>query len=211
MSKLMDEGRTSATAVLHPAAYRQGPAQAGAVPRHDLGPCGGRGRHRAAVLLSAATPTFWPPTSNDWGLPPCKIEDFLISTTRGQLHHYQPALRLEDAPISLLKGKDSWPVTRSPCCSRGSILNSRWLFLRHQQSDVHFPLKAIYSFPQTIPWVNDPKSGNKMHVAWFVFERGYRGTVDPQADHLPQEHPRLGTNGKRKVFRNTIQQRKKSA
>ena len=49
-------------------------------------------------------------------------------------------------------------------------------FQQHD-SDQHFPLKAIYSFPQAIGWLNMKDPGGKMYFAWFVFERGYRGSV----------------------------------
>ena len=42
-------------------------------------------------------------------------------------------------------------------------------FQQHD-SDQHFPLKAIYSFPQAIGWLNMKDPGGKMYFAWFVFD-----------------------------------------
>ncbi len=83
----------------------------------------------------------------DWGFRPCRIEDFLTSSTRAASIITNPlfdlkwqflaqAKRLADATIALLLPLDS--EYRSP-------------FLRYHESDTEFPWKALYAFTQQYP------------------------------------------------------------
>jgi hypothetical protein len=50
-------------------------------------------------------------------------------------------------------------------------------FIQKHEYDETFPWKAIYAFPQSIRWLNLKDAWGKVHVAWYVFERGYLGDV----------------------------------
>jgi hypothetical protein len=109
----------------------------------------------------------------DWGLRPCRIEDFLTSTTRAASIITNPlfdlkwqflaqAKRLADSKIALLLPLDS--EYRSP-------------FLLHHEHDADFAWKALYAFVQGVPWTNVNGVYGRFLVGWHVFERGYTGNV----------------------------------
>jgi hypothetical protein len=44
------------------------------------------------------------------------------------------------------------------------------------RADAEYPLKAVYTFTQSIPWIGVPRAG-KIKYGWFVFQRGFQGDV----------------------------------
>lgn len=110
---------------------------------------------------------------HDWGYRPCKIENFLTSTTRAGSIITNPffdfkwqflaqAKRLAEAKIAMLLPLQT---------------EYRAQFLRHHESDTDFAWKALYAFPQGVRWLNVKGTWGLMLVGWHVFERGYRGPV----------------------------------
>ena len=109
----------------------------------------------------------------DWGFAPCKIEDFLKSNhetdclvTNPPFHlkaeFLEHAKRLARHKIALLL-----PVE----------FEYTMTFIHKHESDALFPWTALYAFPQSIRWLNLNDAWGKVHMAWFVFERGYSGDV----------------------------------
>ena len=135
-------------------------------------PAAGKG-HIVTVLTQCGYTDVLASDLNDWGLPHCEIGDFLVSTKEADCIITNPPFDLKAEFLVrakvLARRKIAMLLRVDFECSMA--------FLKAHATDRRFPLKAVYSFPQAIPWVNIPKSGGKMHVAWFVFERGYRGNV----------------------------------
>ena len=50
-------------------------------------------------------------------------------------------------------------------------------FIQQHENDSDFCWKAISAFPQSIRWLNMDTAWGTVHMAWFVFERGYAGEV----------------------------------
>jgi hypothetical protein len=110
---------------------------------------------------------------HDWGFRPCGIEDFLTSKNRF------------DCLVTNLPYNLKWKfLAQAKRLIRHKIamllpLEAEYTktFARLHQSDHNFPWKALYSFLERIPWVNLKNPGGKIKFGWFVFERGYRGSV----------------------------------
>ncbi|NLY01171.1 MAG: hypothetical protein GXY83_34195 [Rhodopirellula sp.] len=109
---------------------------------------------------------------HDWGLRPCKIEDFLTSTTQADA--------IITNPLFPLKWKFLAQAKRLARFKIAMLLpldtEYRTHFIHHQ-SDTDFAWKALYAFTQGVPWLNVTKTWGRMLVGWHVFERGYRGPV----------------------------------
>jgi hypothetical protein len=141
-------------------------------------PATGRG-DIVRVLRECRCPEVHAADKHDWNYRPCRIEDFLESTTQEDNFIINPPFLLEDCPN--IKLKFLMQAKKLARCKIAMLFPLRFAdtvgFVQHNKSDTDFPLKAIYTFPQTIHWLNDPRPGGKLHFGWFVFERGHRGPV----------------------------------
>ncbi len=135
-----------------------------------LEPCVGKGDLVQELRGLPNTEVHWSDI-HDWGFDQTEVQDFFqiedehydcIITNpphRKSAEFVRHAKTLADKMILLL------PL--------GVELNVGWIELRN---DKGYPLKAIYSFTQTIKWVG--WKGNlwsTMKFGWHVFERGYDG------------------------------------
>ena len=50
-------------------------------------------------------------------------------------------------------------------------------FIDHHEHDADLRWKAIYAFVQSVKWLNVNVTWGMVHMAWYVFERGYLGDV----------------------------------
>ena len=131
----------------------------------------GRG-HIVRVLYGCGYTTVIVSDLNDWGFQPSIREDFLASDRRVDSLVTNPAFDLKDKFLQhakkLVRHKIAlllpinYELTRS--------------FIRHER-DTEFAWKALYSFPQSIPWLNATERPGRYSSGWFVFERGYCGPV----------------------------------
>ena len=110
---------------------------------------------------------------NDWGFRPCVVENFLASRRTVDCVVTNPpfdlkneflrhAKKLARHKIALLL-PITFELTRT--------------FIREHERDNDFGWKALYVFPQSIPWLNTTERPGRYQFGWFVFQRGYRGPV----------------------------------
>ena len=126
------------------------------------------------VLAECGYPDVIASDKHPWIGEGCRIEDFLTSTMQADNIVTNPPYHLPDCPNIKLKF-----LTQAKRLARYKIamllpvtFEYTMGYIHHHEHDQDFSLKAVYAFPQTIPWINDPTPGNKMRFAWFVFERG---------------------------------------
>lgn len=110
---------------------------------------------------------------NDWGFRPCGIEDFLQSGREVE--------SLVTNPPYPLKHEFLVHAKRLVRCKIAMLMPVEFeytaKFIAHHERDTTFAWKALYAFPQSIPWKNVEEKSGKVHHGWFVFERGYLGPV----------------------------------
>jgi hypothetical protein len=143
-----------------------------------LDPAAGKG-DIVKVLLACGHHNIMAADKHDWGYRPCRIEDFLTSTTNADNIVMNAPFHLDDCRSIKFKFlAQAKRLARRKIAALFPVSFELTIgFIRHHERDLDFPLKAIYVFPQTIRWLNNSNHGGKMRFAWFVFERGYTGPV----------------------------------
>jgi hypothetical protein len=109
----------------------------------------------------------------DWGFRPCQIEDFLKSTSTSDSLITNPPFDLKAAFLEHAKKV----VKHKIALLLPVEFEYTMRFYEKHEYDNIFPWKAIYAFPQSVKWLNVNDAWGKIHVAWFVFERDYKGEV----------------------------------
>ena len=140
--------------------------------RGTIWECAAGQGHIVKVLLECGYRDVVASDLNDWGFRPCRIEDFLTSAASSDCTITNPPFKVKLPFLAQAKGQTRYKIAMLLPVTVEYLKG----FQQHD-SDQHFPLKAIYSFPQAIGWLNMKNPGGKMYFAWFVFERGYRGPV----------------------------------
>ena len=143
-------------------------------------PCCGMG-DMVAVIREHGYDDFWWSDIHDWGCPGTVVQDFRETNTRVgsiitnpphdfPLEYVCPAKTLADKVAMLLSLNFEAAVGSADL-----------------RGDKEFPLKAVYTFTQSIRWLNVEKIFGKIKYAWFVWEKGYCGetkrewiTFDPK-------------------------------
>ena len=140
-------------------------------------PAAGRG-HIVRVLLDCGYPDVLASDKVDWGFKPCRIEDFLAATAN------EVGSVITNPPFDL-KAKF---LSQAKLLARHKIamllpveFEHTMEFVGRHATDPEYPWKALYSFPQGIPWANVRQRWGKVKHGWFVFERAYRGQVVREA------------------------------
>ena len=135
-------------------------------------PAAGRG-DIVKALLRCRYPDVMALDIYDWKFQPCRIQDFLTSTTESDCIVTNPPFDLKAQFLAQAKR-----LARHKIAMLFPVnFEYTMTFVHHHESDPDFPWKALYVFLQPIPWLNVTDPGGKMRFAWFVFERGYHGPV----------------------------------
>ena len=144
-------------------------------------PAAGQG-HIVKLLLECGYRDVIASDLTDWGFRPCRIGDFLTSTFSSDSIITNPPFKAKLEFLAQAKQQARYkiamllPVTVE--YPKG--------FQQHD-SDEHFPLKAIYSFPQSIGWLNVKSPGGKMHFLGSCSTR-LSGIGIAREDSFPAEH-----------------------
>ena len=128
--------------------------------------------HIVKVLLECGYRDIVASDKNDWGFRPCRIEDFLTSTSSSDCIITNPWCKRKLPFLAQAKR-----LARHKIAYLLPVTTEYMKGFRQHELDQDFAWKAIYVFPQPIGWLNVEDPGGKMHFAWFVFERGYVGPV----------------------------------
>ena len=168
MLKQIDETERQARLYCTPAHIVKALLQRESFPGSICEPAAGRG-DIVKVLRECGYADVHASDINDWGFQPCQIEDFLKTTREFnccitnppfdlKLQFLEQAKRLVRHKIALLL-----PVQFEFTLG----------FIKNHESDRRFPWKALYSFPQSVRWLNAREAWGKILFGWFIFERGY--------------------------------------
>jgi hypothetical protein len=135
-------------------------------------PAAGRG-DIVRVLRECGYPDVHTSDITDWGFRPCEIENFLTSRHRFYCIVTNPPFDLKMKFLEHAKRVAAFKIAfLLPVQCEYTVR-----FIREHEDDDAFPWKALYTFPQSIRWLNVHEVWGKIHFGWFVFERGYRGEV----------------------------------
>jgi len=111
--------------------------------------------------------------SNDWGFQPCFTEDFFTSQRLVDCVLTNPPFDLKNEFLQHAKQVARFKIA---LLLPITFEMTRPFILGHER-DAEYAWKALYSFPQAIPWLNLTQKPGKLYCGWFVFERGYSGPV----------------------------------
>jgi hypothetical protein len=109
---------------------------------------------------------------NDWGFRPCTFEDFLRSELMSDSLVTNPPFDLKAEFVAHAKRR-----VRNKIALLMPVEFEYTVGFIGDEADRDFAWKALYTFPQSIKWLNVAATWGMVHVGWYVFERGYVGSV----------------------------------
>ena len=131
------------------------------------------GQGHIVQVFRPSNPNIFASDKYDHGFRPCRVEDFLTSTRQADNIVTNPPYKFK---VEFLARAKMLARRKIAMLLPVDVEYSVDFFDNHK-ADRNFPWKALYGCVQAVPFQNLRGFWGRIRVGWFVFERGYEGTV----------------------------------